>query len=335
MLQIYLVLVCIGSVVAADTDLDFSGASYTVEWPANIQLQRSSAYATSNDKNLVAFPDAPSIVITPVVVTKRRLGKQRKAKGKPTPLGKTCVGGPSAWTMAMVCFAFQFVGTCTFLWGTTKARPNASENKKFHLCCFGEREVGAVGGAAAFCIPFLYFWSGTGLLMVIVKLASSCTYRDDKDNYQYRHWYILLVIVANLCLCILYVPLMKVMDKFSLNVFGIERACAQLHGAMVKTVKTSHPQPQVVGTNKIIVVTMHITPHGSKLDLKFTTMSGDEVLGITYDKAVDNVNIIWPALAEALGEPMCSIRLVSADGALMHDNGLLRKLLADETTIAV
>jgi hypothetical protein len=60
-------------------------------------------------------------------------------------------------------------------------------------------------------------------------------------------------------------------------------------------------------------------------------------LDITYDKAVDDVNIIWLALAEVLGEPMCSIRLVSEDGTLMQENGneLRRKLFADGTTIAV
>jgi len=178
--------------------------------------------------------------------------------------------------------------------------------------------------------------------VAIAKLASSCTYVDDEHNYQYRHWYVLLVIVANLCLCVMYVPLKKIMDKFSLNAFGAERACVQLHGAIVKTVR---PQPQVVGTDtaqvvgtdRVIVVTMHITPHGSKLDLKFTTMSGDEVLGITYDKAFDNEDIIWPALAEALGESICSIRLVTQGGTRMHGKGSesLQVLLADETRIAI
>jgi hypothetical protein len=203
----------------------------------------------------------------------------------------------------------------------------------------GDREFGAAGAAAAFCLPFLFFWSVTGLFLVIVKFAtSSCRYVDDEEvDDKERPWYVigpvLLVIVANLCLCILYVPLMQVMDEFSLNVFGIERAWASVHGAMVNT---SHPEPQVVGTDKIIVVTMHITPlEGSKLDLRFTAMSGDEVLGITYDKAVDNVSLIWPALAEALGESTCSIRLVSEDGELMHENSreLLRKLHADDTTL--
>jgi len=355
----YWVLVCTVSVVVADGNLDLSNSIYTVELPTNSQIvgQRPSAMAASNQEPHIPFSGATSTVITPIAVTKRRLGKQRKGKTNQTPLGESCIGGPSAWLMVIMVFAVQFVSIFAMLWGTRKARPqvgvkNGKPSGTPQICCLDPREVGVVGAGAVFCAPFLFFWSTCFLLLAIAKLASTCTYRDDKDNLPYRHWYVLLVIVANLCLCAMSYPLMKIMDRYNLNAYGAANACVQLHGVMVKTL---HPQPQVAGkimTEGIIVVTMHITTrsdlhhsstpgsklnvitHGSKLDLKFTTVSGNEVLGITYDKACDNVDIIWPALREALGEPICSIRLLSQDGAVLNESAL-RELLADKTCTAV